>query len=85
MYVYMYIRPALMLNPVQYHCWFDDFKKVFYASCISIVWTVCFTICSEERPLGELGEILEPNLHDLGFVRLRQCTSLSVYDVSTCT
>lgn len=42
-----------------------------------------FTICSEERPLGELGEILEPSLNDLGFVRLRQCTSLSVYDVST--
>lgn len=42
-----------------------------------------FTICSEERPLGELGEILEPSLNDLGFVRLRQRTSLSVYDVST--
>lgn len=68
-----------MLNSVQYHRWFDALKLhkyCMYGLCV-------FTICSEERPLGELGEILEPSLNDLGFVRLRQCTSLSIYDVST--
>lgn len=75
-----------MLNPVQYHRWFDDLKKVNHALHKYCMYGLCvFTICSEERPLGELGEILEPSLNDLGFVRLRQCTSLSVYDVSTCT
>lgn len=59
-------------------------KSLFtQVALVLYVCTVCFTICSEEHPLGEIGEILEPSLHDLGFVRLRQCTGLSVYDVSS--
>ncbi|XP_052676926.1 uncharacterized protein LOC128158807 [Crassostrea angulata] len=66
--------------PLRYCHLFPLFLE-FLTLLIVVVLPIYDIYSCEERPLGELGEILEASLNDLGFVRLRQCTSLSVYDV----
>lgn len=66
--------------PLRYRHLFPLFLE-FLTLLIVVVLPIYDIHSCEERPLGEFGEILEPSLHDLGFVRLRQCTGLSVYDV----